>query len=226
MAERDESRPPVGFTFTETMGGHVAPGEQEYAPAEKLGKKLGEKLRFKVTITMDDLDAFLADNAHAAGLSGTVEAKRFGGKVPIDSGGFNLFVEDASGRKQMRYTMTFRDTAGQAYRLDGFKDVHNDPGLDMWSDTTTLFTKVHRVDEAGEHVAATGILHIRALDLIPQVRSMKALNARNPAESAAALAKFGRFFFDRLWDEYRSSLKPSLPRPGRKRPAKEPVAGE
>jgi cholesterol oxidase len=223
MAEHDGGQP-VGFTFTETMRGYVAPGEQDYAHAEKLGKKLGDKLRFKVTIIMEDLDAFLADSTHSATLTGTVDAKRLGGTVPIETGSFNLFVEDESGRKNMRYTMTFRDRAGQPFRLDGFKDIHNDPGLDMWSDTTTLFTTVYRLDGADEPAVATGILRIRAIDLIPQVRSMKAINAKNPAEGLAALAKFGRFFFDRLWDEYRSSLRPSLP--GRRRAAKEPTAAE
>ena len=54
MAELNEQqgRTPVGFTFTETMRGYVAPGGLDYAQAEKIGKKLGDKLRFKVTITM------------------------------------------------------------------------------------------------------------------------------------------------------------------------------
>src|SRR5947209_8644019 len=97
----------------------------------------------------------------------------------------------------------------------------------MWSETTTLFTRVFRLDGAEEPPVATGVLHIRAIDLIPQVRSMKATNAKNPAESASALARFGAFFFGRLWDEYRSSLKPSLPR-RRKSPseAKAPAAVE
>ncbi len=232
-----EPAKPVGFTFTETMRGHVAPGEHDdYAQAEALGKRLGDRLRFTVTIHIDDLDAFLTDPAHPARLSGTVEAQRFGGRQTLEDGRFNLFIEDeAGGRKQMRYSMTFRDVHEQRYRLDGFKDVHNDPGIDIWSDTTTLFTRVYRLDGAGEAgttavaagpVVATGILRIRAIDLVPQVRSMRAVGARNPAESAAALLAFGRFFFGRLWDEYHTSLKPSFPRPRRRRPAESTTPGE
>jgi cholesterol oxidase len=216
-----EPAKPVGFTFTETMRGHIAPGEHDdYAQAEKLGKRLGDKLRFTVTIGIDDLNAFLAAPEHPARLTGTVEAQRFGGTVPLEDGRFNLFIEEG-GRKQMRYTMTFRDRHGERLRLDGYKDVHNDPGIDIWTDTTTLFARVYRLDgrgEAGttavvsEPVVATGILRIRALDLVPQVRSMRAVGAHNAAESASALLAFGRFFFDRLWDEYHTSLKPSLPR--------------
>jgi cholesterol oxidase len=221
MAER--SGPPLGFTFSETMGGYIAPGELDYAEAARVGRRLGEKLRFRVTILMDDLAAFLADETHAARMTGTVEAKRFGGTVPLEDGLFNLFVEDGNGHKLMRYTMSFGDTAGRRYRLDGFKDVHNDPGLDMWKDTTTLFTRVYRLEDGGEQMVATGVLRIRPIDLIPQVRSMRALNAQGAAERAAALARFGRFFFDKLWDEYRSSLVPRLPR---RRRAKAATGGE
>lgn len=226
---------PVGFTFTETMRGHVAPGEHDdYAHAERLGKRLGDKLRFTVTILIDDLDAFLANPEHPAILTGTVEAQRFGGAVPLEDGRFNLFIEEG-GRKQMRYTMTFQDRHGQRLRLDGFKDVHNDPGIDIWTDTTTLFARVYRQDEpaeagtaavVAEPIVATGILRIRALDLVPQLRSMRAVGARNAAESASALLAFGRFFFDRLWDEYHTSLKPSLPRRRRKAAVESAAPGE
>ena len=215
---------PVGIKFTETMRGHLAPGDHEdYIQAEKTGKRLGDKLCFTVTIHIDDLAAFLHDDRHEARLSGTVEAPRFAGSVAIEDGRFNLFVEE-SGRKRMRYSMTFKDQYGSPHRLDGLKDVHNDPGFDIWSDTTTLFTRLYRLDPPQETAIGAGILRIRPIDLIPQLRSMRATNAANPAEGASALVSFGRFFFGRLWDEYKSSLRPPLPRRRRAAPDAEPAA--
>ena len=44
--------------------------------------------------------------------------------------------------KRMLYRLWFRDTAGHPLTLDGHKVVQNDPGPDLWRDTTTLFAVV------------------------------------------------------------------------------------
>ncbi|MGH2586053.1 MAG: hypothetical protein ACRDJE_14160 [Dehalococcoidia bacterium] len=204
---------PLGFTFTETMGGYMIAGEQDYRRAEKLGRRLGERLRFVVTVSAPDLDAFLDDPSHEAVLTGTVAGSRVGGgRVAIEPGTFNLLVRDEQGRMQMRYRFSFRDRHGQRYRLEGYKDVHNDMVVDVWPDTTTLFTTLRRQDEPDEPVVATGILRIRPVDLIPQVRSMRALNARGLADHARAVTRFNLFFAGRLLNEYLLSLFSSVGR--------------
>ena len=195
------------------MGGYVAPGVHEYRAAEYLGRKQGNKLRFTLTVTTDDLKAFINDPAHAALLTGTVEADRFGGKRPIDPGTFNLFMEDEEGRKKMCYEFTFRDAEGKTYRFEGYKDVHNDFVVDFWKDTTTLFTTVREADGEGR-VVATGVLYIRPIDLVPQVLSMRAVNSSGLRAHASAISRFGQFFLERMLDEY---LPFPLPRPLRKR---------
>lgn len=206
MIETTSPAPPLGFTFRETMGGYIATGLSDFAAAAALGRDRGETLRFRVRITIPDLAAFLDDPTHQARLTGTVEGRRFGGRAPIEPGVFNLFRADDRGRKQMCYRFSFRDTAGQRYRLEGYKDVHNGRIIDVWSDTTTLFTTVRREDGGDEPVVATGILRIRALDLVPQVASMRGLHAGNASDGARALALFGRFFFSQLWNEYAPAL--------------------
>ncbi len=202
---------PLGFTFSETMGGFIAAGVGDYRQAAAAGRELDDPLRFRVTVTIPDLDAFIRRPEHEAALSGTVEAKRFGGRRPIDDGAFNLFIEDERGRKEMRYRISFRCADGHRYRLEGFKDVHNDRGLDLWADTTTLFTTVRDEEAPDEAVVARGVLHIRAIDLVPQVLSMRALNPRGIGDRLSALLRFGSFFAGRLWHEYgpRAGRKPA-----------------
>jgi cholesterol oxidase len=187
-----------GFTFTETMGGSVTPGDT--VPTKR--RRDGTPLRFVVTILVDDLHAFVRDATHRARMTGTVDSPMFGGSCTIDDGVFNLFAEDARGRKKMLYRMSFTARDGVRYRLEGFKDVHNDYVVDVWKDTTTLFTTVRREDGGDDPVVATGVLTIRAVDLIPQVLSMRALNARQPLHHVAALSRFGMFFTGRVLDEY------------------------
>jgi cholesterol oxidase len=192
----------LGFTFTETMGGYVAPGDLPYAAAARAGRTSGAPLRFVVTILADDLASLVHDSAHQARMAGTVDSPMFGGTCPIENGTFNLFIEDDSGRKQMRYRMVFSDSDGKRFRLEGFKDVHNDYILDVWKDTTTLFTTIRREDDGEAPIVATGILKIRAVDLVPQVLSMRALNPRHPGSHVRALASFGWFFTGRILHEY------------------------
>ena len=202
-------RPPIGFTFSETMGGTVVVGADDYRP-EARDTPTGEAVRFHVRVTIDDLNAFVRDPAHPAILTGTVIGNRFGGVRPIDEGTFNLFTRDTQGRMTMRYALLFRDAAGRRYRLDGFKAIYNDHIVDLWADTTTLFTTVRRADEAGESVLARGILRIRALDLVPQVASMRAIAARGSGERLGTVARFGAFFAGRLWHEYARAPRTSL----------------
>jgi cholesterol oxidase len=98
--------------------------------------------------------------------------------------------------------MRFRDTQGTWYRLEGFKDVHNDYVIDVWKDTTTLFTRVRQEDGNGDPVVATGVLRIRPVDLVPQVLSMRALHSRSPIGHVRGLARFGWFFTERVLNEY------------------------
>ena len=58
---------------------------------------------------------------------------------------FNLFVpSDDPKRSNMRYRLWFRDGVGAPFTLEGHKDIEDHAGLDLWKDTTTLFTTVLR----------------------------------------------------------------------------------
>jgi cholesterol oxidase len=200
-----DTAPPVqalGFTFTETMGGFLSAGAMGYRSGYARGQRAGEDLRFTLTVTADDLSRFVREPQHSAVLTGSVEGYWVGGTAAIEPGPFNLFARDRRGRRQMRYHFLFPGREGVRYVLDGFKDVHNDYVFDGWKDTTTLFTTLRREDAPGGPPTALGILKIRPLDLVPQVWSMRGVNARGLVDHLRALARFNLFFAGEMVREY------------------------
>jgi hypothetical protein len=76
------------------------------------------------------------------------------------------------------------------------------PLLDMWKDTTTLYSRIHRGTDKSGPVVAAGVISLGPLDLLKMVRTFKALNASGPLEEAQAVTKFGTFFMGELWSTY------------------------
>jgi hypothetical protein len=114
----------------------------------------------------------------------------------------------------MRYRLYFHDAAGNPLTLAGFKDIKDDPGFDVWSDTTTLSVRLLRghvdaADEAGAEVSASGILHIYMLDFAKQLTTFRVQGA-NMAVRAKALGDFGQLFLGKLWELYRGKAEASL----------------
>jgi cholesterol oxidase len=42
----------------------------------------------------------------------------------------------------MRYCMRLASTDGDRYRFEGDKVLHDDPGFEVWEDTTKLFVRI------------------------------------------------------------------------------------
>jgi hypothetical protein len=185
--------------FTEEMLGHVTFGEEDFhrgAAAERDG---AGALKFHLTIAVDDIERFGSDPLRRAGAHGWVESDALGGRLPVEHGAFNLFVDTEPGVKRMLYRLYFRDGAGHPLTLSGFKLVKNDAGLTVWKDTTTLFTRVLRghVDEhaePGAELVASGVLRIRARDFARQLTTFRG--------SVSGLLKFGVIFLGQLAEAY------------------------
>ena len=101
---------------------------------------------FHLTITAEDTDAFVADPDHTGVAAGWVESDLFGGRRPVEAGIFNLFtaVPDADPdrpERRMLYRLPFSDAGGNPLTLVGHKVVRDDPGLDLWPDTSTLYIR-------------------------------------------------------------------------------------
>jgi len=193
--------------FTEEMAGFVCLGAPDYAAGFHNGKVAGTRLKFHLTIGTHDLDAFLADPEHRCEAVGYVAAPSFGGDhLPVVRGHFNLFAPGLSpGRTVMRYRLWFFSSGGEALTLVGFKDVGNDAGLDMWRDTTCLFTRIlegHVEPEADDRVTerARGLVLIEPAMFARQMTTFRG----HPSAVLRFSWMFARSLFKIYWCRPRS----------------------
>jgi cholesterol oxidase len=206
----DAGVPAPGVTtvsFTEEMKGFITLGATDAEEGEKQGKAEGNACMFHLTITTEDVERFLADAAHPGSTRGWIDCEVLGGRLAVDRGVFNLFVaSDDPGLTLMLYRLWFADAAGNPLTLSGHKNVKDDPGFDLWSDTSTLYTRIlaGHVDADGEataEVVAAGVLHIHLLDFARQLTTFRA-HGPTPGDRARGLGRFGRLFLGDLWDIY------------------------
>ena len=209
-----EFRPPalpapparLGVQFTERMHGYFSTKQKDdYQSAAQLGREDGSTLEFVLTISTDDLEKAMSDPEHVYHMAGSVIAPALSpAALTVTEGTFNLFTVDPKhvDTTNMRYRMKLTDESGKVYYFEGFKVVHDDPGADMWADTTTLYTTVYEGADATAPVVGKGILRISPDDFARQLTTMKVTNASNLKERLEATAKFGRHFSKALFDTY------------------------
>lgn len=193
--------------FTEDMKGYVGLGEADFQRGFDLGRDRKTFLHCHLTIKVDGVNRFITNPDHEARVEGTVFCEELGGERPIEDGVFNLFVNEKDyTEKRMLYRLHFRDGAGNPLTLSGFKEIRDDPGLDVWSDTSTLYTRIYRgtvtaEQEAGAEVVAAGIIRIAMFDFLKQLTTFR-VEAPTLADRTAALGRFGAMFLGKLWDVY------------------------
>lgn len=204
----------VGIKFTETMRGHAVKGyqpETDYRSAEKQGQHSGSKAEFTVTIIVPAVDEFIADPSCSAIASGVVFVDGITGPegAPVRDGLFNAFESaDSPDARRMLYALPFHGADGKPYLLDGWKDVRDHGGFDVWESTTTLYTVIREGHSRSGKVVATGIIRISIADFMKQLSTFRATGTESPIESADAIARFGRAFLGSLYDVYVRSKLP------------------
>lgn len=191
-----------GIQFQETMAGGFTLGLKAPAEGFHQGNRLDTQLAIHVTVTIDDLDQFINEAEHPGQLSGTIDFAPLAIGIQATAGVFNLFCPtDDPKLKLMIYELGF-EHQGEAYYLAGKKEVRDDPGFDLWSDTTTLYTQLHKgTDKSGDIVGA-GILTLGVTDLIKLVSTITVTNANSTMDKLETIGQFGRFFLGELWDTY------------------------
>jgi hypothetical protein len=199
----------LGLSFRETMAGGFALGETDPAAGRTAGERAGTELAMHANVAIRDLDRFLIDPQHAGELSGTIDFTPFGSGIAADKGVFNLLSPGEQQRlKLMVYELAFTHD-GKPYYMAGRKEVRNDPGFDLWSDTTTLYTRLHSGTDKSGPVVGAGTLTLGVTAFIRALGTVEILNAPTLAAKADALARFGRFFLGELWDSYGVHLRRS-----------------
>lgn len=198
----------ASLQFAETMKGFVGAGQRDYLGGCELGRQTHTSIAMSLTIRVDNVKRFVDVASHEATASGYVECALLGGRIPVEQGRFNLFVGSAgdTGRKKMVYSLFLRDTQHEPVTLAGYKDISDETGPDVWSDTTTLYVSILRghleptAYAAGEVIAA-GLMYLTMEEFLKQLTSFRASGATR-AERWRALTYFGRFFLGNLWEIY------------------------
>ena len=193
---------PAGVRFTERMVGFLGEGD-DYWEAAEAGRTIESSFGFVFSITVSDVERMIADPAHEADLFGSVDAPALSSARLMASGGrFNLFRDDGAGTKRMEYHATLTAEDGIRYDFRGHKVVRDDPGFDLWPDTTTLFIEVRRLDSAEDSAPLRGVLRIVVSDFIRQLTTMQPTRGDSAGARAKALADFGGFFAGSLFEVY------------------------
>jgi cholesterol oxidase len=188
------------------MLGHVTFGETDFARGAQPNRDGSGAFKFHLTIEVEDIESFANDPLRPATAVGYVVCDALGGKLDVEQGWFNLFVDVEPGVKHMLYRLWFRDGVGNPLTMTGFKLVKDDAGFDVWKDTTTLFTRILQghVPEGDDDIAtvlASGTIIIRARDFAKQLTTFRA-GGPSVAAKLGALAKFGVIFARQLAEAY------------------------
>src|SRR5262249_3169499 len=120
-----------------------------------------------------EVDKLVRNNATSATVTGTVVAPALSDRPMRVDGTFRLFVPDETHTEtwRMEYSLCLRSQDDQTFQLHGHKTLHNNnPGIDAWSDTTTLF-----FDISGD-AEGKGIMRVGATDLLRTLASMRGLS--------------------------------------------------
>jgi cholesterol oxidase len=203
-AREAEDEDAVAVSFTEEMKGFVAFGEPDYESGARAGKEAGNAFMFHLTITVDDVERFIADPMHTGRAEGWIECDALGGRLPVTDGVFNLFVDEPTpGSKRMLYRLPFADGEGHPLTMTGFKEVIHGHMLELWQETTTLYTRVltghvRPEGDAAAEVLAGGIIYIHLLDFAKQMTTIRV----DPPDRIDGIARFGALFAGELWSVY------------------------
>jgi hypothetical protein len=192
--------PPAGISFRETMSGAFALGVTEPNEGERQGELQGSELSLHAEVLVPSVDAFIADPTHSGRMSGSIELTGWSDQPSGSGGVFNLFKPgNEPSLRLMVYELPFT-RAGAPYYLAGQKVIRDDL-FDMWRQTTTLFTRLHRGADKSAPVAGAGIIRVSVGGLIGVITSLKGTSSDAQA-NGEAVARFGRFFMGGLWDSY------------------------
>src|SRR5690606_11972298 len=97
-----------GITFSETMRGGFSLGTTDPAAGAEAGARARTELAMHATVTVRDLDRFLADPHHPGTLIGHIDFPPFGTSIPTGEGVFRLFSPaDDPRTKFMVYELPF-----------------------------------------------------------------------------------------------------------------------
>jgi cholesterol oxidase len=168
--------------FTEALSGYMAAAEDHEA-GYRAGRAAGARVRYRATARIDDVESFLGDPQHGAGMTGVVDVVGLGRGMPIEEGRIELFCR-RNHRKIIAYHLPFQH-GERRYLLRGEKHIQDDPGFDVWKDMTTLYAELLDLLSAPDGPPmAVGILRIGPLAALRMLFTFRGAGVRGTANAA------------------------------------------
>ena len=139
-----------GVRWSETLSGYLSLYQRDFNQAWLEGKRRKQRASLALTLQVDDIECFVASQRRLARIEpgSYFDHPPLEGRMRVVRGQFELLApanELVDGlHRRMRYGVDLTDPQGRHFHLSAFKLVENDPGYDSWSDTTTLFTRLHQ----------------------------------------------------------------------------------
>lgn len=197
----------AGLSFREVMAGGFAMGESDPVAGAGHGKRDATRLSMDAQVLIPDLARFVADPEHTGGLDARVSFAPIGEGLAAPGGVVKLFAPTPDpDLKLMVYRVTFTH-AGRTYCLDGAKHVRRRRLWHSWTDTTTLFCRLHEGRDPSGPIVGAGTLRLTPLAFLRQLTTFRPLHARSLGARIGALVRFLRFFAGETIDTYLFTLK-------------------
>ena len=144
-------------------------------------------------------------------MHGHLDCPGLGGRLTVARGTFNVLVDAGSpAAKQMVYDLDLLTPDGRPMTLRAVKDIVDDPGADLWRDTTRAHARVYEGwPPAGEPIAV-GTVRVYLLDFLHQLTTFR-VRGGTLSQQVGALTRFGRLFLGKLWDVYARDVLSQAP---------------
>jgi hypothetical protein len=199
-----DAGPMGGVTFSEQLEGWIGARELDVNQGVITGRRDDTRLLLELEMAVPDVDAVVRDTGTPAQARGFASSPLLGGRCEVLEGStFHLLQARPEARSfRMLYRLFVRDAGGAPVTVSGFKVVFDDRGWDVWTDTTSLHTRLLRghldkdaEDLAGpDEVLGAGIVEISLPVFLRLIAGMKG--------DVGDRLRFGRAFFGALWDTY------------------------
>ena len=199
----------IGLTIDESLTGWIGVGRTDPVEGRLHGQVQGTSLVMRSRITIVSLSRFLEQPDHACVLEGTISFVPLGSDLPMREGVFNVFVVDPkTGERQMVYEAQFTAPDGTRYFLRGIKHIHDDPGIEVVEDMTTLFTTIYVGDNDRGAVFGAGQLFFKLATTPEFLWSLDVTGETWFGQAMAAKVAFLSFAYGNVRDAYLGDINP------------------
>jgi cholesterol oxidase len=220
--------PPLGMTFKERMTGfYNVPRDKAiidlladppvdvipFTRAEDKGINAGHAIAIDLAVQTADLARVVCQEPTVQpppmSVSGTIALSSDLGHTtstyPLDAGSnLQMFLRPANQKpptRLFRYDLRFKENGADA-ELIGYKVLRNTPGLDVWSDSSTLYFEI-RHPAKPKHEIRRGVLRISLEEFLQrEIQSIRITGTTDVARKSWALAAFYRYFASEIAEVY------------------------